>query len=429
MPANPGLLESEMELNNTNMTMDEVPTLLSGLTTAFMDGVVSNITTPGARTTITEFVTTSKILLTSPETDTNVTVNVTADSTQTAYEEFYETARFVTGGVIIPIVCILGIISNTLTLIVLNQKNMHTSTNTYLSALAVADLIKLVNDTLYFVTVLLFRVKPKAGNILYGHLYPYAHFIFSLSTSISSWLTISVAVERYIMVCHATRARGICTIQRARVVSTSVFFVMSVIALPYAFRYRTIRVFDNTTNTSSYDVETTKMWENQIFVDSFNWIQNLLRSIIPIAILVVVNFKIIKALNRSRANNKKFSSRNRITIMLISVIVVFITCVTPDAIMSIVGAGYHDESNYLIKGIREITDMLLGVNAAINFVLYCGFNKGFRQNFVSLFFQRCIKEKIKEADDSHYRKLPDPSPNSNEPNSTTPTKETNSTRV
>jgi nociceptin receptor len=403
-----------------NYTEDGTATLVGSINTTNAPSMDSN-------TSLEELVTSATILLTSTQTDINVTG--IADDTQKDFQGFYEMAQFVTGCVIIPIVCILGIVTNSLTLIVLNQKNMHTSTNTYLSALAVADMIKLVNDTLYFVTVLLFRVKPKAGNILYGYLYPYAHFIFSLSTSISSWLTISVAVERYIMVCHATRARGICTIQRARVVSITVFIVMSIIALPYAFRYRTIRVYDSATNTTMYDVETTKMWENKIFVDVFNWIQNLLRSIIPIAILLVVNFRIIKALNRSRANNKKISSRNRITIMLISVIVVFITCVTPDAIMSIVGAGYHDESNYLIKGIREITDMLLGVNAAINFVLYCGFNKGFRQNFVSLFLQRCVKEKSKEADDSHYRKLPDPSPNSNEPNSTTPTKETNSTRL
>ncbi len=39
------------------------------------------------------------------------------------------------------------------------QKSMQTSTNVYLTALAVADSIKLVNDTLYFLTVLLLKVR------------------------------------------------------------------------------------------------------------------------------------------------------------------------------------------------------------------------------------------------------------------------------
>ena len=53
--------------------------------------------------------------------------------------------------------------------------------------------------------------------------------------------------------------------------------------------------------------------------------------------------------------------------------------------------GYTESENYLVKGVREITDLLLAVNAAINFVLYIIFNKQFRDQFLATFCKRCQK--------------------------------------
>ena len=152
------------------------------------------------------------------------------------FYEFYETAQFVTGLILYPCICVPGLAGNFLTLLVLSKRNMRTSTNAFLSALAVADSIKLINDLLYFCTILLLRTDDVVGNLAYGYLYPYAHFIFSMSVCVSSWLTVSVAVERYIMVCHPTRARDVCNRNRAVAVCAAVFLVMTTLALPSALR-------------------------------------------------------------------------------------------------------------------------------------------------------------------------------------------------
>ena len=152
------------------------------------------------------------------------------------FYQFYETAQFVTGLILYPCVCLPGLMGNILTLIVLSNRNMRTSTNAFLSALAVADSIKLTNDLLYFCTIVLLRTNDVVGNRAYGYLYPYAHFIFSMSVCVSSWLTVSVAVERYIMVCHPTRARHVCSRGRAVAVCSAVFVVMTTLALPSALR-------------------------------------------------------------------------------------------------------------------------------------------------------------------------------------------------
>ena len=325
-------------------------------------------------------------------------------STDDDYKEFYLKAQFITGLFCYPIVCLFGLTGNVLSIIVLSQRKMMTSTNTYLIALAVSDGIKLINDSFYFLVILLLHVDPPAGESAYGYLYPYAHYFFNMSVCITAWLTVSVAAERYILVCHATKARELCSIPRARLTSVVVFFSMSVLTIPLGLRYRTVKCYDNNTNSTALKVELTELWENDSFVTTYTWIQNFLRSIVPLFILCTLNYFIVQSLRRSRAARKKISSRHRITLMLVSVILVFMICVTPDAIMStFFGFGYY-EANYLVRGVREITDLLLTMNSAVNFVLYCTFNKVFRRNFIALFCRRCYRGNLDGADDMMCRR-------------------------
>jgi len=77
--------------------------------------------------------------------------------------QFYESAQFVTGMILYPIICTVGLTCNSLALVVLAHRKMATSTNTFLSALAIADIIKLLNDAIYFVDLVLFLVDPPVG--------------------------------------------------------------------------------------------------------------------------------------------------------------------------------------------------------------------------------------------------------------------------
>ena len=314
------------------------------------------------------------------------------------YERFYQDAQFITGIICYPIICIFGITGNILTLIVLGNHKMLTSTNVFLKSLAVADVIKLLNDTLYFIDLVLLREAPLHGNRMLGYMYPFSHYIFNQSVCVASWLTVSVAVERYISVCHATKAKEMCTVQRARVVSILVFVIMSLVAVPSAFRYTSH--LDPTTNYTLYNIHPTTLGQSEPFITIYTWVQNLLRSVIPLCVLIVLNARIIHALRIERVKGKKMSARNRITFMLIIVIIVFLMCITPDAIMSTCfGFGYIEESS-LVKGIREFTDTLLALNSAVNFIIYCMCSRGFRCVFWELLCRMFCGKRA-----THYHKV------------------------
>lgn len=303
------------------------------------------------------------------------------------YEDFFNKAQFITGVFCYPIACLFGLTGNTISIIVLSHKKMISSTTIYLIALAISDSIKLINDSFYFLTILLLKIQPGDGMKLYAYLYPYAHYFFNMSTCTTAWITISVAAERYILVCHATKAKTLCSIGRAKSICAFVFITMSLLTVPFSLRYQTV-VREETNNTMPIKIEVTRLWKNRLFVDIFTRIASLLRSIIPLIILCILNFCILRSLSKSQSSRHRINSRHKITSMLLAVVFVFMVCVTPDAVISCVGMGYADASP-LFRGIREITDFLLLLNSATNFILYCIFNKLFRKNFEALFFSKC----------------------------------------
>ena len=304
------------------------------------------------------------------------------------YENFYTTAQYVTGLVIYPILCVIGITGNTLALIVLNHKHMATSTNVYLSALTVSDTIKLFNDLMYFIMLALSFNHPDVSKTMVMAYYPLAHYIFNMAVCITAWLTVSVAVERYISVCHISKAKQLCTISRARIVCTTVYVMMIMLSLPSLFRYKVISVYDSANNVSCNKIVPTELGSKNAFIVPYSWVQNSVRCIIPLIFLIYLNVRIINELRKERVKGKKLSSRNRITLMLIIIILVFVVCITPDAVMSTCfGKGYAEEG-YRTKGIREITDSLLAVNSAFTFMLYCLLSQTFRSTFIAIFFPR-----------------------------------------
>jgi len=305
---------------------------------------------------------------------------------------FYDSAQFITGLIIYPVLCFPGIVGNILSLIVLFHKDMATSTNVYLSALAISDTVKLFNDVLYFVVILMKRTEAENAGQVMAELYPYAHYIFNFAVCVTAWLTVSIAIERYISVCHPTRAKAMCTISRARNTSITVFIAMLIISIPSALRYHAVKVNDPVLNISCYEVRPTELGSNSSFMTPYTWIQNLFRSIVPLVVLIFLNARIVNELKRERVKGKSLTGRNRITLIMIIIIVVFLVCITPDAVMSMFfGFGYVEEDN-IVKGIREITDSLLAVNSAFNFVLYCTMSQQFRGTFCKIFDLRFSKQ-------------------------------------
>ena len=109
----------------------------------------------------------------------------------------FENIQIIFGIYLIPSVCIPGLISNILCIIVFITNTMQRFLTTqFLLYLAISDTIKLSNDLLYSIVLIIQLFNQQLGKKIFLLLYRYCHFINVTSTLSTAWLTLIVAIER-----------------------------------------------------------------------------------------------------------------------------------------------------------------------------------------------------------------------------------------
>ncbi|XP_058987926.1 G-protein coupled receptor dmsr-1-like [Musca domestica] len=149
------------------------------------------------------------------------------------------------------IVCILGTTANTLNIIVLSRREMRSPTNAILTGLAVADLAVMLEYIPYTMHEF----------ILWEHLsheqklsYSWACFIkfHSIFTqvlhTISIWLTVTLAVWRYIAVGYPQKNRQWCGMRTTIITITSAYVVCVLVVSPSMYLVTSIVEFRDTIN-------------------------------------------------------------------------------------------------------------------------------------------------------------------------------------
>lgn len=127
----------------------------------------------------------------------SVKMNETMLSNDNNDKELFETIQLVFGLYLIPIVCIPGLIGNILCIIVFITNSMQRFLTThFLLFLAITDTLKLSNDLLYSIVLIIQAFDQQLGKKLFLILYRYCHYINTVSTLCSAWFTLIVAIER-----------------------------------------------------------------------------------------------------------------------------------------------------------------------------------------------------------------------------------------
>jgi hypothetical protein len=125
------------------------------------------------------------------ETDQPKTGNTNKD------KELFENVQIVFGLYLIPIVCIPGLIGNILCIIVFITNSIQRFLTTqFLLFLAISDTIKLSNDLLYSVVLIIQAFDQQFGQQIFLILYRYCHYINTVSTLCAAWLILIIAIER-----------------------------------------------------------------------------------------------------------------------------------------------------------------------------------------------------------------------------------------
>lgn len=314
----------------------------------------------------------------------------------------YASLVFYVNNVVVPIICLFGIVGNILNLIVLTRKQLQRSMDRLeksvsvgLVALAASDMISCV---LYMMTSLVQEqtlYSPLENHLsLYFKIYQEA--LVNVFLLCSTWLTVNMALGRYFAICHPLQARGFISLRGTRIAVVCVFVGSVIATLPRFWHYHETTVSCNEllSNASrpappdcpcQFHTKTNYgLYRNNRFVFGYGLFCSVVSIFIPLVILTICNVCLIRALRRSyrmqslyRAN-KPNDSGHRITPTLIALIVLFTILVAPADF--VVFARLVDSLSYTaFKMATMATNLLLLTNFAINFVLYCVVNVQFRK--------------------------------------------------
>lgn len=154
-------------------------------------------------------------------------------------EEWQYHLNFYMNCILTSVVTGLGLVGNVLAVMVLTRRTMNTSTNCFLTALAIWDSVVLIISLLLMSLGEISQVFQKqALPYVIVYLYP----VGLVAQTATVWLTVSFTVERYIAVCHPLQAACMCTIPRARIVIVSISVVSVIYNMPRWFEYKLLHV-------------------------------------------------------------------------------------------------------------------------------------------------------------------------------------------
>ena len=263
-------------------------------------------------------------------------------------------------------ISIMGLIGNGVTFCALRLHKPQTVYIFYLQILAVADGLVML-WTIAMLAMILSSCKTCRKTIM---AFANCH---DISQFLSHWLLVMASIDRYLAFNNPFRRgcfKNCCSIKRGWVYVTIIVTVGILLEIP-----RWIKV----------------PGKHLIIAISLNILP---RYLLPLAILLVINFQLVFFVRRVRENhnrltrgNQKNSNQNRkrsVTIMLMVVVFIFLLCGVTRGIFLIVQHVCRLE--FTTRKILTLTTWVLMLfNNAVNFFIYVMFYEKFRENVKNLF--------------------------------------------
>ncbi|CAF0828433.1 unnamed protein product [Didymodactylos carnosus] len=375
---------------------------------------------------------------------TNPCVNNSSSSSDTLHNIEIIGYRYV-----ILTICIFGTVCNILNLCVLLNRRLKESPYTYLTALALADMLTLISISPFTITRgdyihhenIFYKLQK--FEIIYM---PMANYFGHVSIMI----TLALTIERYLFTTYPLKVQSFCKSRYARIVIVIILIICAIIDIPrftndyVTPRMNSTNLFDSN-NCSTYPFiikkSTNKNHIGQCYCilvrtrSSFNRFQDMyyycvfvLYQILPFIILLYLNLKLIQRVQRSNRftlseliskqqqnslsgtptnhfiQRKRIRDEHRLTKTLVSIVLVFLVCNTftiisyPNLVTKLTQKKYPSYPKVGFRIQKLITNIMLMLNYSINFFFYCAFNQKFL-NTLKLTFRCCIQKQ------DHYHRI------------------------
>lgn len=299
------------------------------------------------------------------------------------------TFEFVTEGILVSVIGLLGIIANIVSLVILSRPQMRSSINCGLQGLAVFDTMVLISavlmlglqklgSRLQFLRIYSLTISP-------SYVIPIAYPVGLIAQTGSVWTTVAVTVERYIAVCHPLKAKSLCTYRRARIFNLIIIVMSIIYNIPRFLEVTHSETFSLELNRTILKAVASQLRLNKLYYGVYHiWLYVFVMYCIPFLILAVFNIYIWKTVRRANHERQILSRKQEgefsLAMMLLCVVIVFLICNILALIINII--EYFD---IFLSPLVNVSNLLVTINSSVNFVIYCIFGRKFKRTFLILF--------------------------------------------
>ena len=297
--------------------------------------------------------------------------------------------------------CVFGIVGNILTLLVFSKFNKNSSESKHrssapllLSGLAISDLALLLS---------LFVMKTVPSFLSFTDIFPEFFTIYAfllvygwpcvgVSQSVNTWITVLVAMHRFIAIIFPHKAAIHCTYKKAKIHLVVVTLTVTVYELPTFFDNNVLKIIDSNNKTiyiPAYGELNLNHWYQLVYKTSLYYI---IMYLIPWIILAIVTGFLTRAVKqaqqfRSQMGNSHHDNTEDITTSLIAVVVTSLICRPWEPVRRVIEAilGTQPGCGHYYYYYEEFPSLTSALNSSANFVLYCLFGKRFPDTLKEIF--------------------------------------------
>ncbi|KAI6178828.1 Blue-sensitive opsin [Aphelenchoides besseyi] len=320
------------------------------------------------------------------------------------------------------VLCFLGVLANSCFIVVLCRRTMRKNPfNYFLIAIAICDLTLMAS---YFI----FKQIKFCNPIYFSYLWTVVTLAYAITSvlfhSLSLWLTVMMAVLRYLVLRESTTS-GSSKLNTYR--SAWIGILIAVI----------ISLIGNALNMIRYQIKDggmayvpLKCYANDSEYAHY-FTPGVILKIIPCALLTIFMIQMIRLLIEARDRKARLCSTpgsacgsqgpgssnggkgqaERTTMMLIVIVAVFLLCELPQVVgfsyyfllnakllsfpgILVVATGSTKTVRYALPHLGNFVDLLSLLNSSINFLLYSFMSQVFRSELVSM-FGFCLPQSVR----------------------------------
>ncbi|KAI1285309.1 Sex peptide receptor [Halotydeus destructor] len=300
---------------------------------------------------------------------------------------------------------------------------MVSATNAILTGLAAADMLVMADYVPFAFHNYCRKDRSDSELFTYGWaVYTLFHAHISVVChTISTWLTVLLAVWRYIAVSYPTESRIWCSMSRTRWAILWTYVAVAVGCTPLYVSFTIIQ--EQRDGHTIYRVDWNEMARDGLMKQINFWVFSVGTKLVPCILLTYLSLTLVKALmeadkrkrrlkagpstaitprgsSNALSNNVNSSNsagpvrshtshNDRTTKMLLCVLLLFLITEFPSGILVLLAGVIGDDFfRQVYYPLGELLDILALLNSGINFILYCIMSTAFRATFAQLF---CFK--------------------------------------